>query len=168
MSALNEKIIGVRLLVGFLGEAEQLNWWSSCFLSSSSDQILGHVFKKTTLLAKYNGVCEAARRIHDEKIGMGDIAHLFRLPELLEIQLKQTLKDTADQKILIDPIVSVEAATEALATFSKTNGEAVDGPIKIDQEAPITASDWLLIAVGHYVSAFAAKTKCYPYFSYHS
>jgi hypothetical protein len=157
-------IIEVRMQVGFLGEANQYNWWSSNFVAPTSNAFLSPVFKRTGLLAKYNGVCEAARRVHDERIGIGDVAHLFRLPEPLEFRLSQTLGDALDEETFGGALQSIQAATDALSALCGTSNKAVEGPINIDPDVSIMSREWLLEAVSHYVSAFSRGTNCYPYF----
>lgn len=66
-----KETLKLRLLVGFLGEREQVGWWPSGFLSSTSHSFLSPMFSRTTPLARYTGVSEAARRIHDERIATG-------------------------------------------------------------------------------------------------
>ncbi|MEI6263193.1 MAG: BrxE family protein, partial [Deltaproteobacteria bacterium] len=72
----------MRLLVGYLGEKDQFNWWPTTFICSFSNLFLSPVFPRTTLLSQYHGILEAARRLHDERIGVGSVFHLFRLPEV--------------------------------------------------------------------------------------
>ena len=63
----------LRLIVGYLGERENFNWWSTEFFSGSSRQFLEPAFPKTYPLAQYHGVSEAARRLHDDHIGKGQV-----------------------------------------------------------------------------------------------
>ena len=61
-----QTIARLRMIVGFLGEKGQHNWWSSEFFSATAPAFLNPVFGKTATLAQYHGVKEAARRVHDE------------------------------------------------------------------------------------------------------
>lgn len=65
------KLLQMRLLVGFLGERAQFGWWPTAFYEASSRQFLEPVFSKTSRLAQYHGVVEAARRLHDEHLSVG-------------------------------------------------------------------------------------------------
>src|SRR5712691_3071033 len=85
----------LRILVGYLGEHHQYNWWPSAFLAPSSVAFLAPIFSKTAFMAQYQGVKAAAARVHDEHIGLGKVYHLFRLPERLEQALFQSLQDQA-------------------------------------------------------------------------
>jgi hypothetical protein len=89
------QIASLRLLVGFLGEQSQFNWWSSSFFAANSRAFLSPVFSKTALIAQWQGVKEAASRVHDEPIGVGAVYHLFRLPEHIEQTLCTGLQDKA-------------------------------------------------------------------------
>jgi hypothetical protein len=159
------KIIEIRLGVGFLGEADQYDWWQSSFLAPSSNAFLTPVFKKTALLSKYNGVCEAARRVHDRHIGIGNVGHLFRLPEQIEFELTQRLKDTEAPETFTSALQSSEAATNALNGFCGSISEAAEGPIKMEIDDVNISLSWLKKAVSYYASAFSNSAKCYPYFS---
>src|SRR5262245_9592659 len=65
-----DKYLHLRLLVGYLGESEQFGWWQTTLLQSRSRSFLDPVFARTSKLAQYHGVREAARRLHDEHIGL--------------------------------------------------------------------------------------------------
>lgn len=91
MNDLIHEIAKLRTCVAFLGEKEQNNWWPCSFLSSSGAAFLTPVFPKTSLLARVNGASTAAQVIHDEYIGVGNVYHLFRLPENIEREIAQIL-----------------------------------------------------------------------------
>ena len=61
-------LLQLRLLIGFLGERAQFAWWPTAFYEPSSHLFLEPVFAKTSRLAQYHGVLEAARRLHDEHL----------------------------------------------------------------------------------------------------
>ena len=85
------EITRLRMIVGYLGEKGQHNWWSSEFFSPTAPAFLNPVFGKTATLAQYHGVKEAARRVHDTHIGVGRVFHLFRLPESMEQAIFEVL-----------------------------------------------------------------------------
>ena len=47
------QIARLRLLVGYLGEHHQYNWWPSAFLTPSSMAFLAPIFSKTAFMAQY-------------------------------------------------------------------------------------------------------------------
>lgn len=78
----------LRIVVGFLGEKDQAGWWPSGFCASASTAFLLPAFPRTLTPARYEGLCRAAQLVHDEHVGLGDVYHLFRLPEALEQALQ--------------------------------------------------------------------------------
>ena len=73
-------------MLAFWGERAQCNWWPTAFYEASSRLFLEPAFVKTSRLAQYHAVVEAARRLHDEHLNVGSY-HLFRLPEEIEQDL---------------------------------------------------------------------------------
>src|SRR6266498_2626769 len=90
-----EAFAAMRAVVGFLGEREQYAWWQSSFFSAQNRAFLAPVFGRTQLLAQAMGVTRAASLVHDERIGVGRVFHLFRLPEDVEERVHQTIQQPA-------------------------------------------------------------------------
>ena len=88
-----ETITKLRLYIGYLGEKDQFGWWVSSFFAPSSNAFFEPLFGRTQYLAQCNGVTRAAALVHDERIGVGHVYHLFRLPEDLEQGLHRELHD---------------------------------------------------------------------------
>jgi hypothetical protein len=99
------QIARLKLLVGFLGEQSQFNWWLSAFFAPSSSAFLAPVFSKNAFADQYHGVQEAASRVHDEHIGIGRVYHLFRLPEHVE----QALFNSLQNKAFVDCAISTRS-----------------------------------------------------------
>ena len=59
----------MRFAVGLLGEKEQAGWWPSSFMSPTSSTFLLPVFGANIMEARYQGIVEAGKRVHDERIG---------------------------------------------------------------------------------------------------
>jgi len=159
-------IAKLRLAVGFLGEAHQKNWWVSNFFSSHSMSFLNPVFTKTSFLARYYGVKEAATRVHDDHIGIGKgVYHLFRLPEMIEIDLHEFIaKQTGNENFEL--ITSDPKAAETFVSESAKHFELSDtGPVWMgDSSLMNNPSSWQKVA--HlYLSAFYEDKRIYPYFS---
>ncbi len=106
----------LRVLVGYLGEHHQANWWSSSFLGHSSEAFLAPIFGNAAANARVVGVTEAARRVHDDAIGVGRTFHLFRLPETLEQELHRTLSTSESMAIpeLVDAAIEEMRALSSL------------------------------------------------------
>ena len=80
MNTIATTIAELRVLVGYLGEKGQANWWGSEFFSATATAFLAPIFNRSLFLAQYQGATAAAAKVHDEAIGVGRIFHLFRLP----------------------------------------------------------------------------------------
>ena len=129
------KIIELRYLVGFLGERQQCDWWSTSFYEASSTRFLEPVFARTAPLAQYQGAVEAARQFHDDNLSV-DSFHIFRLPE----EVEQDIHEIVQIKLveLFDPswIVDRASALNAIAKLTDGSVELIVGPVlvgKIDE-----------------------------------
>lgn len=159
-------LITLRLAVSFLGEAGQAGWWSSNFLGRNSLAFLSPVFGGNAPLVQYSGVIEAAGRVHDERIGIGRVFHLFRLPESVEFAAFELFR----QKELADEIAKCIASTESarayLSAFAKEQPELISGPVRLPpliitkQFAPS-----LCLMASYYEAGFEKSIQCFPYFS---
>ena len=88
-----KKIVELRVLIGYLGEKNQANWWGSDFLSNTASTFLSPIFNRSLFLAQYQGATAAAAKVHDEAIGVGRIYHLFRFPIGIEQASADALND---------------------------------------------------------------------------
>jgi hypothetical protein len=158
-----QRIANLRVLVGYLGEKAQFGWWPTEFYTPSSAAFLSPVFARTAPLAQYHGVKEAARRVHDEHIGVGRVFHLFRLPETLEQSLFEWLQEPACAAAAHPDITSRDTALEALQSCFQTNVAAPEGPIQIGTGADLDGEGWLGAAARCYHGAFTKGTRSYPY-----
>lgn len=156
-------ILCLRGIVGYLGEKAQFDWWPSGFFTPSSPAFLNPVFPRTAPLAQYHGVKEAARRVHDDHIGVGRVFHLFRLPETLEQSLFEVLQDPAAANLTHQAIDSQTTALEALQSFFKTPASVREGPVQIGTAADLEGDAWLGAAAHCYHTAFMKGVRSYPY-----
>jgi hypothetical protein len=156
--------IRLRLLVGYLGEKSQHGWWSTDFLSAVARPFLEPSFPRTWRVAQYTGVTEAARRVHDEHIGIGNVFHLFRLPEELERQLHAHLLANLPDESPFSALSDQETAVQALKEFSAEGNAPKEGPISvgtIDQARDLAAIRGM---VSQYKESFQRRTRVFPYF----
>lgn len=158
-------LIKLRVSVGLLGEDNQFGWWKSAFFHSSSSTFLTPIFGKTSFMAKYYGVKEAASIVHDNVIGIGKgVYHLFRLPEMLERQFHKLLEKKEIVAEVESIVTSKESALEFLQKFAVNDVNGL-GPVRIGANTEIDQlSKWKQIA-GCYLKAFHDSTKILPYFS---
>lgn len=164
-------LLGLRLAVGFLGEARQAGWWHSTFLSPAGRSFLSYAFVKTLPLAQYSGATAAAARAHDERIGVGQhVYHLFRLPEALEQAAVRAMHNAELVAQLMPLIADREAATGYLATAAndvavQQDAEGIVGPTWVAATQGVYGSDaWGRVAA-LYLYGFRSGERVYPYFS---
>jgi hypothetical protein len=155
-------LLQIRMLVGFLGEQAQYAWWPTAFYDASSRLFLEPVFSKTSRLAQYHGVLEAARRLHDEHLSVGTY-HLFRLPEEVEQDLHITVHGSEGGALASRALQNKEAALEALKRFADLDSTPSVGPTAIGSVKNLDAADVLKAIATAYLSAFTQNAKTFPY-----
>ncbi len=110
------KLVKIRTLVAFLGEKDQYNWWDTSFLGETGLKYLKLNFPRSIFLAGVTSVTEAAKKLHDERIGKGMVYHLFRLPFNIEERIHAILRDMKEEDT-IKMIEDRENALEILKSF---------------------------------------------------
>lgn len=155
----------LRLLIGFLGEKGNFSWWESSFFVAGSKAFLAPVFPRTRLLAQHEGVTRAAALKHDDRIGVGDVCHLFRLPEDVEQGLHRVLQDSAVQDSLATHLQNRDLALSQLIEIAGTKCETAAGPVCVGGLQDLReTSTWRTVAA-QYAHAFDQGIQVYPYFS---
>lgn len=155
-------LLQMRLLVGFLGERAQCAWWPTAFYEASSRIFLEPVFSKTSRLAQYHGVLEAARRLHDEHLSVGSY-HLFRVPEEVEQDLHAIVQSILGEEIASQAPQSKGAALDALKRLAATSDMSSVGPMAVGSINDLDSTDTLKVIAATYLSAFTQNVKTYPY-----
>lgn len=155
-------LLQMRLLVGFLGERAQFAWWASSFFGAYSLRSLEFITPKTSLLAQYHGVIEAARRLHDEHLNVGSY-HLFRLPEEVEQDLHATMQSGVGAELAEQTLHDKDAALKALKGLAGASRPTREGPTALGNVAGLSAAATLQSIAGGYFWAFSQDTKAYPY-----
>jgi hypothetical protein len=163
ISELIEQICSLRIAVGYLGEKAQRDWWASAFLSADSKTFLSPVFPRTYALAQLHGVTAAAAAVHDERIGVGSVFHLFRLPEDMEESLHGLGHDPIAE-VVASVASSEEAALAYLRSIAEDGVKASAGPVRIGQVAGLRRKkSWQAVAT-HYLSGVENGRETYPFF----
>lgn len=157
-------IIRLRLAVGLLGEKEHENWWGSMWLTENASAFLIPIYGDRLAPARYQGVVEAARRVHDDRVGVGQAFHLFRLPEGLERALHEAVV-MGNASELFAENTSAETARDILADLSPDTPGANPGPVWAGNPQDIQEDGWISVIAGHYRAAFSSSTQTFPYFS---
>jgi hypothetical protein len=156
-------ILRIRLLVGFLGERAQFDWWPTTFFEPSSRLFLEPVFSKTARLAQYHAVLEAARRLHDEHLSVGNY-HVFRLPEESEQDLHALALREMHGDLFGAAVQSKDAALKALRAEAGSKRHQGVGPVAIGKISDLASAGVLAAVAGIYLAAFEGQSKTYPYF----
>lgn len=155
-------LLQMRLLVGFLGEQAQYDWWPTSFYKASSRMFLEPVFAKTASLAQYHGVLEAARRLHDEHLSVGSY-HLFRLPEEVEQDLHALMLSHVGEALASQASQSKEAALAELKRMAGAIAATGVGPTSVGSIKDLESGDIQQAIAAAYLSAFDQGAKSYPY-----
>jgi hypothetical protein len=164
MPSLVEKMITLRLLVGFLGERRQANWWDCGFLDPTGRRFLETTFPRTALSAALRSTSEAARIVHDARIGRIGVFHLFRFPIDKEDRVEAHVVEQTGSGAP-DYLESREAALVELARLAESRIAAPQGPVQVGVEKKILTPTSISELAAHYHSAFSAGIQCFPYFT---
>jgi hypothetical protein len=159
------QIVGLRLAVGLLGEQEQSAWWPSSFLGRHAQTFLNPIFGNKTRMAQYNGVTEAACRVHDERIGVGRVFHLYRLPETIEQWISNAFQEGSLPEEVTRCFDSREAGESILAGLAKVPAVVKPGPVRLGGADMINSRDGVAHLAATYRAAFQTSIRCYPYFT---
>ena len=162
MNTIATTIAELRILIGYLGEKGQANWWGSEFFSPTATAFLAPIFNRSLFLAQYQGATAAAAKIHDEAIGVGRIYHLFRLPIGLEQASADALNDAAFVQTVQARLANRELALARLAELSGKAESASPGPVSLGQMSQDLKAE-LQRAAGFYWAAFTSGIQTLPY-----
>jgi hypothetical protein len=62
-----DKLLQLRVLVSYLGEKDQFNWWDTSFLGKTGQKFLEINFPRSAFSAGVHSVTEAAKQLHDRR-----------------------------------------------------------------------------------------------------
>ena len=159
-----KQLVLLRLSVGLLGEQANPRWWNSTFCDSNGKAFLSPVFPRTYINAQYQGVVSAAALVHDDRIGVGNVFHLFRLPEDIEQALQTIAKDEINVAIT-DVMRDVDSATQFLRGYAGSAQKTSQGPVKVGHLSALRdTSVWKDVAA-FYLNGFEHQRETFPFFS---
>jgi hypothetical protein len=161
-SAMIRQVVGMRHLIGFLGERSQCGWWPTAYYEASSSLFLEPVFSNSLALARYHGVVEAARRLHDEHLHAGSY-HLFRLPEEIEQDLHQMVRMRSGDLFAIELTCTRDSALDALNNSAVGNAQETVGPVLLGKIEDLRTTAILDSMTKIYHAAFSCETQAFPY-----
>lgn len=159
------KLATLRAVVGFLGEKEQAGWWPSTFFGRASKAFIAPIFGRTEMLAQCTAVTQGAARVHDERIGVGHVSHLFRLPEHLEQRIHTALQDPEVIGTIGEAIATKDAALEFLGGHVGRGSGTGIGPIWVGSLADLRSADGWSVVAAHYLRGVEAGVEVFPYFA---
>lgn len=162
MNTLAITIAELRILVGYLGEKDQANWWGCEFFSGTATAFLAPIFNRSLFLSQYHGATAAAAKLHDEVIGVGRIYHLFRLPIGLEQASADALNNAAFVQVAQSRLANRELALERLAELAEKSESVSSGPVSLGQMSQDIKAE-LHRAAGFYCAAFTTGIQTFPY-----
>lgn len=166
MTTFDQKSVTLlRIVIGYLGEKDHFDWWHSSFYSPGSNAFLKPIFGRTQLLAQCSGVTQAAALVHDERIGIGNVYHLFRLPEEMEQGIHRVLGEADFTKTSVGLIASRETALSYLHKFSAPPDQPGVGPTRVGKIDTLRQEHAWQVVAGLYYYAFEAVQPIFPYFS---
>lgn len=156
-------IISLRIAVSILGEKADPKWWNSNWFSKSSDSFIKPVFGNEFGVTIYHGSLEASKRVHDQRIGVGRVFHLFRLPEEMELRLNSiVLGDKCPQ---IKELTETDQATNFINDLSLDESFSEIGPTRVGEFKNFIGKKWIRILASNYKYAFENSDQTFPYFS---
>lgn len=157
------EIVKLRMAVGLLGEKNHYNWWHSLWCTPNAFAFLSPIYSCRTNVARYHGLVETARYVHDGRIGVGRAFHLFRLPESLEKRLHDAVvkEGVLGTSVSIDSRERAEAVLEGLAVTVEVSA----GPIRLGNANDLQGRAWLKALAGQYLQAFRSNQQTFPYYT---
>jgi hypothetical protein len=156
-------LLKIRVVASFLGEKSQFNWWNSDFFGASAPSFLNPIFPRTRFLAQAEGSSAAARKLHDDRIGVGLVFHLFRLPEDFELSFHQRLQEVDVTAKLSEFLSDKDSALKFMESeYGKPKSDVV-GPVLVGEINQITSKSVVESIAQAYLSGFQRETPVFPY-----
>ncbi len=162
MSEIATTIAELRVLIGYLGEKGQANWWDCEFFSTTTTAFLAPIFNRSLFLAQYQGVTAAAANVHDEAIGVGRIYHLFRLPIGLEQASADVFNDPTFVQEVQARLANRELVLKRITEMAEKAESSSPGPVSLGQMSQDLKIQ-LQRAAGFYSAAFTSEIQSFPY-----
>lgn len=155
----------LRAVVGYLGEKDQCGWWQSSFFSPDSHAFLSPIFSRTYFLARCSGVQNAAAAVHDDRIGIGRVYHLFRLPEDVEQRIHAALHEADLTRTIGEAVAGSDKAAEYLRNRSGAAAGSGIGPTCVGDLHDLRLIEHWRYVAAEYLHGIEAGVEIYPYFA---
>ena len=163
-----EPILDLRILVLALGEAPHAGWWRSRFLSPVGLSHLSYAYPRSSFGAAVRAATRAAKIVHDNSIGIGNVYHLFRLPQQVERQLDELLPESegtllARFRPMLDQQGTLLEELDHLGGAPKDD-RAQPGPRRMGTIPELQRPEAVQQLAAAYRAAFHGGAKVFPYF----
>jgi hypothetical protein len=155
----------LRIAVASLGEKSPTAWWTSSFLSDTGIRYLAYAFPRAPEIAAIQGAVEAARRLHDNRIGTVGVMHLFRQSYEVELLLLDRLKASgADLHTNIEKFfINQTECRNVLIAIAGSAELGHEGPIQIGACTGLPSAQAMKRLAAVYLGAFDNKKMTFPY-----
>ncbi len=163
-----QAVLDLRTTVLALGEAQHAGWWRSGFLSPVGLSHLSYVYPRTNFSAAVRAAGRAAKSMHDSSIGIGNVYHLFRLPQQLERRLDDLIQESESR--LLDRFGSMLSEREKLLNeLGQLSGmvgasRPQAGPRRMGTIQALPRPETVQQLAAAYRDAFQDGIKVFPYF----
>lgn len=155
----------LRAIVLALGEDPAVQWWRTQFFSAAGLRLLARIYPRTQWPAAVESASVAARTIHDQAIGRGQVYHLFRLPDHIEREIAASSGQAGPLWEELTPALGNKDVLGALLKKVAATGDKPQvGPFCIGKVKDINRSESSKRAAALYAAAFDAGQKVFPYF----
>lgn len=131
-------------------------------MNTTGLRFLGNTFPRTALSAAFVSASEAARSVHDLRIGRVSVFHLFRFPAELEDALQVSALKSLDPH-WSEAFFETTRALDELKLVAQREISAVVGPVQIGNVSDALKPTTISAIAAHYHAAFTAGVQSYPY-----
>jgi hypothetical protein len=159
-------VLRLRILVLALGEAHMSGWWKTQFLSVTGLSYLNRLYPRSSFAAAVRSASRAAKAAHDSSIGVGNVFHLFRLPQQHERRLEEFVRaHGTDLPQAFEPMLNQrEQLLKSLDDLGGVVSPTARGPLRLGTLADLQTDDWIAACASAYAAAFRDGSKVFPYF----
>jgi len=159
-----KSLIEIRLLVSYLGEKDQCNWWDSQFLTTTGLSFLEISFPRTPYIAAYTSISNIAEKTHEKAIAKDGSVNLFKLPGQLEEQITKYISNTQLEDFF-KSVTNKELALQKLKSYFKQAVTSPTGAVQVGKVKDILTPQGISEMAAHYYDAFLNGKKVFPYFN---
>lgn len=160
-----DTFLRLRIAVASLGEKSPTAWWTSSFLGDTGIRYLAYAFPRAPEIAAIQGAVEAARRVHDDRIGTVGVMHLFRQSYEVELLLLDRLKAYgADLRTDVEKIfINQTECKIVLMAIANAPELGHEGPIQIGSSSGLPSEQVMKRLAAVYLGAFNNEKVAFPY-----